>query len=512
MKLLEALKQNEQRRNQEQSNSITGGLFWKFAERICAQGVSFVVSMVLARILIPDDYGVVAILLVFINIANVFVSQGFSSALIQKKDAERIDFSTMFYCSVICSVILYFLLFFTAMPIAKFYCNDLLVPTLRVLSIKILISSVNSIQHAYVSRHMIFRKFFFSTISGTVISAVVGIWMAIKGFGPWALVFQYLTNSAIDTIVLFVTVPWRPFFEFSGERAKSLMAYGWKVTLADVVSTAYTQIRSLIIGREYSTVDLAFYNKGEQFPSLAVNNINISIASVLFPAMSKKQGDKVQLKELAKKSMRLSAYVIFPMMGGLAVIGNSLIRVILTDKWLPCVPYLLLACISYGLMPISTSNIQAIKAIGRSDLFFKMEMLKKGIGILFIIATMKYGSLAIAISAVASSVFNNLVNIFPNKKLLGYGYKEQIGDLAPSLFLTLIMFAVIKPLDLLPIHPILAMFLQVITGVVVYLTGSVIFKSNELFYILEKVSSRLHGMGMIGMLINKIIKSYNRKA
>ena len=473
---------------EEKANSITGGLFWKFAERICAQGVSFIVSMVLARILMPDDYGVVAILLIFINIANVFVSQGFSSALIQKKNAERIDFSTMCFCSIACSILLYLILFWAAIPLAAFYDNDLLIPTLRVLSVKLLITSVNSIQHAYVSRHMIFKKFFFSTIIGTIISAVVGIWMALRGFGAWALVAQYLTNSTIDTIVLFITVPWYPHWEFSFERAKGLMSYGWKVTLADVFSTAYTQIRSLIIGRIYTTADLAFYNKGEQFPSLAVNNINSSIASVLFPAMSNTQGNKSALKQLTKKSMRVSAFVIFPMMGGLAVVGEDLVKLMLTEKWVPCVPFLQLACISFALYPISTSNIQAIKAIGRSDLFLKMEILKKTVGILLVVITMRFGTMAIAVSAVVASVFNNLVNIFPNKSLLSYGFREQIMDLVPALTLTAIMCAVVLPFNFFEISPLIRIVVQVLIGVFVYFISSIISKIPELNYVLTKVT------------------------
>lgn len=471
----------------QSKDSITSGLFWKFAERMSAQLVSFILSMVLARILMPEDYGVVAILLIFINIANVFVTQGFSTSLIQKKDSDELDFSTMFYCSLLCSLILYLLLFATAPFIADFYGNDILEWTLRILALKLPITSLNSIQQAYVSRHMIFRKFFYSSLIGTVASAVVGIGMALDGFGSWALVAQYLVNSSINTLTLFFIVPWRPHLLFSFERAKELMNYGWKVTLAELVSTGYTQLRSLIIGKQYTSTDLAYYNKGDQIPSLVVNNINASISTVLLPAMSAKQNATAELKAMTKKSMRLSAYVIFPMMGGLVLVADDLICLMLTEKWRPCVIFLQLACIAYALIPISTSNLQAIKAMGRSDLFLKMEILKKGVGILLVVLSMKYGTIAIAISAVVSSVFNNLVNMFPNKRLLDYGIGEQIIDLTPSFAITIFMCICLLPISKIFLNPFLTIVVQVLIGVTVYLGISAATHNLEFTFILNKV-------------------------
>lgn len=265
---------------------IISGLFWKFGERILAQGVSFCVSLVLARMLLPEQYGVVALVLVFINLANVFVTNGLGETLIQKPDAEQKDFSTMFYCSLFFAIILYCTLFISAPFIARFYNDNQLISILRVLGLQIPIASMNTIQQAYVSRNMMFKKFFYSTLGGTIFSGVIGIALAYSGAGIWALVVQYMTNTIMNTCILFITVRWKPSFEFDKESAKALLSYGWKLVVAQFVNQAYIELKNLSIGKVYTTADLAAYNKGEQFPSVLVMNINSAISGVLFPAMS----------------------------------------------------------------------------------------------------------------------------------------------------------------------------------------------------------------------------------
>lgn len=355
------------------NRDIVTNLFWKFAERIGAQLVSLTVSILLARFLLPEEYGVVAILLVFINIANVFVSEGFSTALVQKKEATEIDASTMFYCSFLISWILYAILFVLSPSIEIFYKMDGLANLLRVLALKLPIAAINSIQHAYVQRSMQFKKFFFSTIIGTLISGVVGVILAFLGFGPWALVAQYLTNSTIDTVVLFYTVKWRPRMVFSAISAKEMMRYGWKITCGSLLNTIYSETRSLIIGKKYSSSDLAYYNKGVQFPQLIVTNIDSSIGSVLFPALSKITDEKQRLKETVRKSLKMSCYIIFPCMAGLAAVSTPLIKLLLTDKWLPAVFFLHIACITQALQPINTANIQLMCFLLRCIVYQKND-------------------------------------------------------------------------------------------------------------------------------------------
>ena len=265
---------------------VLAGLFWTFGERILAQGVSFILSIILARILLPSEYGIIAMVMVFINIANVFTSTGFGEALVQKKDADELDFSTVFFCTLSLSIVIYIILFIGAPYIAEFYHTKEIILVLRILSIKIVLSSIATVQHAYVQKRMIFKKFFFSTLGGTVISGILGIVLAYSGFGVWALVFQYLTNTIIDILVLLKTVPWHPRLIFSVERAKQLMDFGWKLVFSNLINVVYNESRSLIIGRSYSSADLAYYNKGNQIPSLAITNIDTAIGNVVFPAMS----------------------------------------------------------------------------------------------------------------------------------------------------------------------------------------------------------------------------------
>lgn len=254
-------------------SEILSGLFWKFSERILAQGVSFLVSVILARILTPYDFGIVAIVLIFISLANVFVTSGFSTALVQNKNADKVDFSTNFYCSLLVSIVIYFILFITAPYVASFYNNDQLCMVLRVFSLRIPLSAFSAIQHAYVERNMLFKKYFFSTLFGTLVSGIVGILLAYSGFGVWALVFQYLTNTVIDIVVLLFTVRWRPTLNFSWKSAKSMMNYGWKIFVADFAGTFFEQLRSIIIGKVYTSADLAYYNKGNQLPTLITSNV-----------------------------------------------------------------------------------------------------------------------------------------------------------------------------------------------------------------------------------------------
>ncbi len=466
---------------------VVSSLFWKFAERICAQGVSFIVTIVLARILMPEDYGIVSMVLVFITLANVFVTSGFSSALIQKKEANEEDFSTMFYCSLVVSIFLYMVLFISAPYIAKFYKNEDLSFVLRILALKLPITAVNSIQHAYVSRHLIFKKFFFSTIIGTILSGGIGILMACKGCGVWALVVQYLVNSIVDTMVLWITVPWRPKALFSAESAKRMMQYGTKVTLAEFISVGYGELRSLIIGRIYTSEDLAYYKRGNQFPDLIITNIDVTIGSVLFPAISNVNDKKEQVKQLTRKAIRISSYIIFPMMIGLLVIAKPLIQLLLTDKWLLAVPFMQISCLTQMAMPISTANNQAIKALGRGDIFLKMEVIKKIFGLILLLLTMRISVLAIAYSAVLYTIVAIMVNIYPNRKLMNYGYKEQMKDLLQCFVIAVIMGIVAYSITYLHLTAMVTIILQIMVGIIVYFGLSYLWKIDEFYTVLDYI-------------------------
>lgn len=460
---------------------IIYGLFWNFAERIGAQAITFILSIILARLLSPDDYGIIAILLVFITIADVFVNTGFGNALIQKKDTDELDFSSVFYFSLIFSIFVYIVIYLTAPFIAKFYGMPILEDTLRVLALRLPISAINSVQQANVSRNMEFKKFFFSTLSGTLCSAVIGITMAYSGYGIWALVGQYLSNAIINTIVLFTIIEWRPKLIFSFQRLKKLFDYGWKLLLSGLIDTGYNSLNSLLIGKFYTPADLAFFDTGKKFPMTIVTNINSSISSVLFPVLASEQDNIEQVKAHTRKAIQISSYIMWPMMLGMAVCADNIIRIVLTDKWLPAVPYLQIACITYGLWPIHTANLQAINALGRSDIFLKLEIIKKVIGIIALVISLQYGVLAIALSGIVTGVISTFINAYPNGYLLKYTYLEQIKDILPSICMSLIMAIIVyNSFDFIS-NVIAMIFLKLIIGVIIYVALSVIMK-NECFY------------------------------
>lgn len=472
--------------------NVFSGMIWKFSERILAYGVSFAVSVVLARLLLPEHYGLVSIITVFIDIANVFVVSGFSVALVQKKDADETDFSTIFYCSLVVSIVIYVILFFAAPFIASFYRDPFISTVLRVFALRLIIASYSSIQHAYVERHMLFRKFFFSTLVGTIFSGVVGIIMAYLGFGVWALVAQYITNTVVDICILNITVPWHPQRKFSWHSACKLMGYGWKVLAADLSGTFFDKLRSLIIGRVYTMSDLAFYNKAQQYPSLLTNSISASVMTVLFPVISNENDNIDNVKRMTRRAVKVMAYIIYPLLFGLSAVSEPLVILLLTEKWSKCIPYIQLLCISSAISIIGTTSLQTIKAIGRSDILLSLEFYKKPIYLLLLIIGVKKSVLAVAITMVIYSFYAVIVNARQLKKLIGYSYKEEIMDLLPALALALFMAVVVWSITLLPLPNIIILFLQIASGIVIYVGISHLFSIDSYIYLLSLIREKIH--------------------
>ena len=478
--------------NQKLKTKTIVGLFWTFMEKIGAQLVSFIVSIVLARILSPNEYGVIAIVLVFINICNVFVDSGFGQALIQKKDADDVDFSSIFYFSLVFSIVLYIILFFSAPYIALFYEMEILSPVIRVMGLRLLIAPFNSVQRARVSKKMQFKKLFYSTLGGTLFSAVVGILMAYNGFGVWALVTQYIISAIADTTVLFITVKWYPRLVFSISKVKILFSYGWKVLVTSIIDTIYEDFRSLYIGKLYSASDLAYYTRGKQFPSLVTNNINLSIASVLFPVISSEQENKENVKAITRRSIRISSYVLTPLLCGVAIVAEPLVLLVLTEKWLPCVPFLQILCINSALMPLQTANVQAIYAVGRSDIVLKLNIFKKLFGFLLILIFARISVIAMAWAGVVSAVVCLIANALPNKKLFGYSLIEQIIDILPNFILSGIMMLGVFSVSLININNLfIKLFVMVISGGLIYISLSYLFKMESFNYILDSIKTYL---------------------
>ena len=474
-----------------QTKSVLSNFLWRFAERCGAQIIQFIVSIVLARILAPEAYGTIALVLVFSQILQVFVDSGLGNALIQKKDADDLDFSSVFWFNVVWCLVLYAITFFCAPLIAHFYNDESLTAIVRVLCLMVVVSGLKNVQQAYVSRTMQFKRFFWATLGGTIASAIAGIALALLGCGVWALVAQKLVNLVIDTTVLWFTVKWRPKFMFSFERLKGLFSYGWKLLVSALIDVVYNNLRQLIIGKFYSKEDLAFYNQGVQFPKVIVENINTSIDSVLLPTMSKEQDDPARVKQMTRRAIKTSTYIMAPLMMGLAFCADTVVRLILTDKWLPCVPFLQIFCITYMFYPIHTANLNAIKALGRSDLFLILEIIKKVVGLIVMFSTIWFGVMVMAYSMLFTSVTSQIINSWPNKKLMNYGYLEQLKDILPGILLAVVMGIFVKLIEFIPIAMplIVTLILQILVGATIYILLSKLFKLESFEYLLSIVKS-----------------------
>lgn len=471
------------------NKSVTSNMIWRFLERCGAQGVTFLVSVVLARLLDPSLYGNVALVTVFTAILQVFVDSGMGNALIQKKDADDLDFSSVFYFNLSVCLLLYICMFFAAPLIAAFYNMPDLTPVVRVLSLTLIISGVKNIQQAYVSRNMLFKKFFFATLGGTIGAAVIGIWMAWKGYGVWALVAQNLFNAALDTIILWVTVKWRPKRAFSLERLKGLFSYGWKLLVSALLDTGYNNVRSLIIGKLYTSADLAFFNRGKQCPNLIVTNINTSIDSVLLPTMSKEQDNRERVRDMTRRAIKTSTFIMMPLMIGLAVCAEPLIRIVLTDKWLPSVFFLRVFCFTYAFYPIHTANLNAIKAMGRSDLFLKLEVIKKIVSISALISTMFISVEAMALALPVTSILGQIINSWPNRKLLDYSYRAQLLDMLPQIGMSMAMGGIVFTIQFLRLPDIATLLIQVSLGALIYIVGSKLLHIDSYEYVKGLIKS-----------------------
>jgi O-antigen/teichoic acid export membrane protein len=473
------------------NKNVVNNFIWRFAERCGAQAVTLIVSIVLARILIPSDFGTVSLVMVFTTIMQVFVDSGLGTALIQKKDADDLDFSSVFYFNFAVCLILYAVMFMAAPLIAGFYNDTSLTSIIRVISLTIIISGVKGIQQSYVSRNMLFKSFFFATLGGTIFSAFLGIGMAYAGCGVWSIVAQQLSNTAIDTLILWITVKWRPKKMFSWERLKGLLSYGWKLLASSLLDTVYNNLRNLIIGKIYTSADLAYYNQGDKFPKVIVTNINASIDSVLLPSMAGEQDHRDRVKSMTRRAIKTSTYIMAPLMMGLMFCAEPVVKLLLTDKWLPCVPYLRIFCFTYMFWPIHTANLNAIKAMGRSDLFLKLEIVKKIMGLTLLLLTMRISVMAMAYSLIVSGVCSQVINSWPNWKLLDYNYLEQLRDILPSIIIALIMGIIVYFIGFLRLPTIIILLIQVLTGAAIYIGASALLHLEEFEYLFGMVKSFL---------------------
>lgn len=474
---------------EKSSSSVLSNIIWKLLERFGAQGVTLVVSIILARLLNPQVYGTIAIVTVFTSILQVFIDSGLGVALIQKKDADDIDFSTVFFFNVFICLIIYILLFFISPLIAGIYNVDNLTSIIRVSGLVLIISGFKNVINAYISKKLLFKKYFFATLGGTISAAIIGIMMAYMGYGVWALVAQNLVNQTIDCIILWSTIDWKPRLLFSFSRLSSLFNYGVKIFFSGLLDVIWNKMRQLIIGKKYTQDDLAFYDRGNSIPLMFTDSLTSSIDSVLLPNMSVIQNDVQSVKQMTKQAIKIGSFVLWPMMIGLAACSDNLIPILLTDEWVMVVPYLRIFCITYAFYPIHTANLNAIKALGRSDIFLKLEIIKKIIGLIIIVISMNYGTYYIALGCIVNSIISQIINSYPNKKLLHYSYLDQIRDISPSLLLSFAMGAVVYSVNYFQLTHASLLILQVILGVSFYFFACIIFKIDSFKYCMNQIKS-----------------------
>ncbi len=467
------------------SHVVITSLFWKFLERVGTQIIQFIIQIILARLILPSEYGVISILTIFISITTVFIESGFSTAILQKKDVNELDYNTSFVTSSLIAVCMYIILFLAAPFIASFYQIDILCKVIRISSVILIIGAYNSVQITKVSKEMNFKRLFHYSLISVIVSGLLGIASAYYGLGVWALVIQQISQKAVLGVVMTFSLRWIPKLQFSNDSFQNLFSFGSKLLISNLINTVYNNIYGLVIGRIYNSECLGYYNRADQFPSMIVNNVNGSLQSVMLPVLSSKQDVLEDVKNTMRKTIKLSCYFIFPLMFGLLACSDLVVELFLTEKWLPCVPFMQLLCISYSFYPLHTVNLQTINALGRSDIFLKLEVIKKTIGIFVLCISFTLGIYYMVASQAFISILSSFINAKPNKQLLNYSFREQIKDIFPA-FLSASVMSLAIILVNLTIDGFIYIKLpfDIAMGIVIYLSMSKLLKINEFNQIL----------------------------
>ena len=468
-------------------HEIVSSLLWKFMERGGVQVTQFIVSIVIARLLLPSAYGAVAILMIFISIATVFVQSGLNTALIQKKDADDTDSSSVFFYCIAIAAIVYAVLFFSANTISSFFNIPRLTPLLRVLALTLFPGAINAVQLAILSKRMQFKKQFYAGIIACVVSGVAGIIMAYNGFESWALVAQQLISQVTICIVLSILLDWRPKFLISFNRTKSLLSFGLKLLGARLIDTIYHNLESLIIGKFFSPATLAYCNKGKQFPLTLIDNIDGSIQSVMLPAYSAKQDDTPTVKSMLRRTVSMSTYIVFPAMIILAVVAKPLIVLLLGERWIDATPYLQLFCVISMLFPLQTADLQAINALGHSGIYFRLIAWKRCLGVVLLVASVWIwrSPFSVVIAALVVEILAVLINLPANKSVLNYSFAEMAADILPNLALSIIVGGFCWSISLVISSNWILIVSQCFLGIFLYLIGSVLSKNSSLNYLIS---------------------------
>lgn len=464
------------------------GIFWQLLQKGFSQAVTFIVSVILARLILPEEFGIVAMTSIFLTIAGVLAESGLGSSLVQKKNIDELDKNTVFFFGLLLSILLYCLLFFLAPLIGQMYKMDEMVPILRIAGLTLLVSSFSSVQHSLVIRELNFRNYFYANLISCIISAIIGLTLALKGYGAWALVGQGLTKTVTGIIVLFCFVRWTPRFKFSWERLKTLYSFGFNLSAASLIGTLCNELRGFLIGLRFFPSDLAFYNRGNSVPGLINDNVSGTISTVLFPAIAQLQDDRNAVKKSMRRAMMTSSFFIAPLMMLIAATSKQIVLLLFSDIWAAAIPFMQCLSIANISNVLGSANLQAINAIGRSDITFKLEFIKKPVYLLLIFLGATISPLSIAFGYLIYTFIGSAINAIPNKQLIKYSYLEQIVDIAPQILLSFIAALLAWFIGHLDVSLYLIIVLQWLIGAGTYFGLAKLFRIESLDYILTSLS------------------------
>ena len=456
------------------------GLYWSFFNQFSNYGMQFCVGIVMARLLSPSDYGITALPGVFLAIAAVFQDSGMAGALIRKPEIEEKDYSTLFLYSIGMGIVMYAALFFASPYIASYFETPVLIPLVRVTALTFLWGPITTVQYVFLKRKLDFKTPTKISIATKIFSAIVGITMAYMGYGLWALVISGVLSGFLNLILIVWAVRWYPRTGWSNESFKYLWGYGNKMLASSLLETAYSNITPLFVAKYYSPADLGVYNRARNYAIMPSQNVTGVIQNVTFPVLSKMQDDDESLARNYRRMLKTTAFVVFPLMMLLAGLARPLIITMITAKWEACIILLQLLCFSLMWYPIHSINLNLLQVKGRTDLFFRLEVIKKIIGLSILVVTLPLGLVVFCIGGIISSLVCLAVNTYYTGKLINVGYLKQMRDLFPTLLLSLVLFGVILVINQFISNYLLQILVGGTIGSLVYLGGAFLFKFDEL--------------------------------
>jgi len=476
-------------------NQTISGLFWTFSDLIMNQGIQFVIQIILARLLSPEDFGLIAMITVVISISNSIMDSGFGNALIREKNVTQKDYSTVFNFNLVTSIIIYIIIFFLAPTISRFYVEERLIKILRVLSISIIINSFGLVQRTILTKKIDFKTQTKINVVASISSGVIGIILASLGFGVWSLVIRTIFMNLVQSVMLFISNRWIPSLEFDINSFKKYFKFGWKLLISGLINTIYNNLYYLIIGRGFSASILGYYTNASKLKDTVTQSITSAIQKVTYPVLSNMNTDDIQLKFSYKKILKNAAFIIFPIMIGLASVANPLISVLLGERWIPSIVYFQILCLEGMLYPIHAINLNVLQVKGRSDLFLKLEIIKKVIAVVVIgiVLILKLGIIYLLLGAVLNSYISYFINTYYTKDLIHYSINEQIKDLMPSFILSVLMGLISYCIGIIiPFSKTFLLLIQIIVGVTAYILLNKIVKSEELYSIYNTIKCFLN--------------------